>query len=75
MASRILTWFVTYRRIDHAPGDRRDRSSKQFANEQDAKAFAKERLKENPDVTAGTLNPHAPKRFIGSAGIENWLNE
>jgi hypothetical protein len=45
------------------------------ANEQDAKAFAKDRLAEGSEITAGTLNPHSPKRFIGSAQILDWLNE
>jgi hypothetical protein len=46
-----------------------------FQNEQDAKAFARAKLAEALNVTAGTLNPHQPKRIIASAQILDWLNE
>jgi hypothetical protein len=71
----ILTWFVTYQPVGRVSGIGYSRSSKQFANEQDAKAFAKDRLTEGSEITAGTLNPHSPKRFIGAARILDWLDE
>jgi hypothetical protein len=71
----VATWFVTYQPIGRVPGKGYRRRSKQFANEQDAKAFAKDRLTEGSEITAGTLNPHSPKRFIGSARILDWLND
>jgi hypothetical protein len=47
-----------------------------FRNEQEAnKAFAKTKLAEGRNVSAGTLNPHQPKRTIASAQILDWLNE
>jgi hypothetical protein len=49
------------------------RMSEKFANEDDAKVFARARLAERPGVTAGTINPHSPKCFIGSAQIVDWL--
>jgi hypothetical protein len=57
------TWFVSYRleprpiRAGHA------RTSKTFASESEAKAFARELPPAVRDVTAGTLNPHVPKKF------------
>jgi hypothetical protein len=74
MSRMTPTWFVTYHpRAGDA--DYRTRKSEQFANEQDAKVFARARLIEDPDVTAGTINPHVPKRFIGSAQIVDWLEK
>jgi len=67
-------WFVTYHPRAGHPGYR-TRKSERFANEQDAKIFAQARVIEDPDVSAGTINPHPPKRFIGSAQIVDWLNE
>jgi hypothetical protein len=32
-------------------------------------------LAETPKVTAGTLNPHLPKRTIASAQMLEWLGE
>jgi hypothetical protein len=71
----VAKWFVTYHAVGRSSGNGYCRSSKQFANEQDAKAFAKERLTEGAEIRAGTLNPHSPKRFIGAAQILDWLNE
>ena len=68
------TWFVTY----HARRQQfgwHTRQSEQFASEQDAKIFANDRWVEGLEVTAGTLNPHLPKRFIGSRQIKKWLDE
>lgn len=70
-----LSWFVTYQPRGRHPGAGYTRMSEQFASEQDAKAFARARLADGPDITAGTINPHQPKRFIGSAQIVDWLNE
>ena len=71
----VAKWFVTYQPVGRVSRNGYSRSSKQFANEQDAKAFAKDRFTEGSEITAGTLNPHSPKRFIGSAQILDWLND
>ncbi|WP_312016968.1 hypothetical protein [Bradyrhizobium jicamae] len=47
--------------------------TKTFATEIDAKQFAKERLDQGLDVTAGTLNPHVPKQIIPSSAMPIWL--
>jgi hypothetical protein len=73
--ARHQAWFVTYKPVGSTSRKGYRRSSKQFASEQDAKAFAKDRLAEGSEITAGTLNPHSPKRFIGAARILDWLNE
>jgi hypothetical protein len=71
--SNRKTWFVSYRlqprpvRAGHA------RTSKTFGSESEAKAFARELPSAVSDVTAGTINPHVPKKFYGSADIFKWL--
>ena len=67
------TWFVSYRldprpvRAGHA------RTSETFASEAEAKSFARELPSAVSDITAGTINPHVPKKFYGSADIFKWL--
>jgi hypothetical protein len=51
------------------------RSTKKFRSELKAKEFAKQKLTETQDVSAGTLNPHLPKRVISSAQMIQWLEE
>jgi hypothetical protein len=69
------TWYVCYQTL----GPRRRRSSlrlsETFPNELEAKVFAKSRLADARNITAGTINPHLPKRVIGSAEIIEWLSE
>ncbi len=48
------------------------RSTRTFKTEADAKAFALEVLARGWSATAGTLNPHQPKRVIGASQIEDW---
>jgi hypothetical protein len=43
-------------------------------NEQDAKEFAKTRLTDSANVTAGTLNPLIPKQTISSKQVLDWLD-
>jgi hypothetical protein len=37
--------------------------------------FARAKLIDTPNVTAGTLNPHLPKRTIAATQILEWLEE
>lgn len=72
------TWFVSFRpndvdRLPQANGQRR--MSETFGTEAEAKAFAAERLADSTDITAGTLNPVAPKRTVGSAWMKAWMDE
>jgi hypothetical protein len=49
------------------------RATDAFPNEREAKKFARAKLVETPNVTAGTLNPHLPKRTIVSKLMLEWL--
>jgi hypothetical protein len=46
-----------------------------FQTEQEAKAFARAKLADGLNVSAGTLNPHLPKRIIASIDLLDWLKE
>jgi hypothetical protein len=48
------------------------RTTKTFKSELDAKLFAREILAKGWTATAGTLNPHQPKRIIAASQIEDW---
>jgi hypothetical protein len=56
------------------PGKRAfSRATETFHSELEAKDFARQKLSETQNVTAGTLNPYLPKRVISAAQIELWL--
>jgi len=67
------TWYVSFelgpRKRTHA------RATKKFPNEREAKKFARAKLVETENVTAGTLNPHLPKRTIAATQMLEWLEE
>ena len=67
------TWYVSF----DLPWARRRhaRATETFPNEREAKKFARAKLAETQHVSAGTLNPHLPKRTIASAHILEWLEE
>ena len=46
-----------------------------FPNEREAKKFARAKLVDTPNVSAGTLNPHLPKRTIAATQMLDWLEE
>jgi hypothetical protein len=50
------------------------RTSRTFKSEIDAKLFAREILAKGWTATAGTLNPHQPKRTIAASQIEDWAD-
>jgi hypothetical protein len=66
-------WFVSYRlrsrplRYGHA------RTSRTIDGEAEAKTFARTGSGEGIDITAGTINPHLPENFYGSAHITEWF--
>jgi hypothetical protein len=41
----------------------------------EAKKFARAKLAETQNVSAGTLNPHLPKRTIAATQVLEWLEE
>jgi hypothetical protein len=70
------TWYVafgpdkTVKTDDSAAGV--VRSTRTFKSEVDAKLFAVQILAKGWTASAGTLNPHQPKRTIGASQIESW---
>ena len=69
---RADSWYVAFRNPVLATGVY-VRNTKTFRTECEAKLFAAERLEEGCDVSAGTLNPHYPKKTLGPAQIAGWL--
>ena len=67
------TWYVSF----ELPQGKRAlaRATKTFPNEREAKKFAIAKLIDTPNVTAGTLNPHLPKRTIATRQILEWLEQ
>jgi hypothetical protein len=67
------TWYVSF----ELPREKRKhaRGTETFPNEREAKIFARAKLAESQKVSAGTLNPHVPKRTIASAQMLDWLDE
>lgn len=51
------------------------RNASAFETEAEAKLFAAARLAEGYDVSAGTINPHQPKKMIGLEQISDWLGD
>ena len=67
------TWYVSF---EPQRGKRGlARATETFPNEREAKHFARAKLVDTPNVTAGTLNPHLPKRTIASRQIPEWLKQ
>jgi hypothetical protein len=70
------TWYVSFEPKKLRLGKRAfSRATETFRSEIEAKEFAKRKLAEVKNVSAGTLNPHLPKRVISSVQIIRWLEE
>jgi hypothetical protein len=67
------TWYVSFelRRRKRA----HTRATETFRSELEAKKFARAKLAETQNVSAGTLNPHLPKRTIPATQMLEWLEE
>ena len=65
-------WYVAFRQPNEAAGVY-VRNSRTFRTEIEAKQFVGEQLAQGCDVSAGTINPHFPKRTIGPLQIQHWL--
>jgi hypothetical protein len=67
------TWYVSFElrrgKRPHA------RATETFPNEREAKKFARAKLVDSPNVSAGTLNPHLPKKTIAATRMLEWLKE
>ena len=68
------TWYVSFRppRLEKRPFAR---LTETFANERDAKQFAKAKLVQTRQITAGTINPHMPKRTVTPMQVLGWVEE
>lgn len=67
-------WFVSLERPKSQGKRRFARQSSTFANEDDAKAFARQMSEQGFLMIAGTLNPALPRRLIPSNKILRWLD-
>jgi hypothetical protein len=67
------TWYVSF----ELPQGRRThaRATETFKNERQAKKFARAKLVDTLNVSAGTLNPHLPKRTVAATQMLEWLDE
>jgi hypothetical protein len=66
-------WYVSYTvRSDDGPR-RYARRTRTFETEEHAKLFARESATDNLRLTAGTINPHSPKRVISTTEMATWL--
>lgn len=78
MMTKPDTWYVAFGPDRTVRSDARAssgvRTTKTFKSEIDAKLFAREILAKGWTATAGTLNPHQPKRTIAASHIEDWVN-
>jgi hypothetical protein len=50
------------------------RSTRTFKTEVDAKLYAMKILTKGWSASAGTLNPHQPKKIVGPSEVEQWAD-
>jgi hypothetical protein len=72
MAKRVINrWFVSVRPVGMSWNERQTRGF-----ETETKQFAKAMLSKGHNVTAGTMNPHQPKRRnITALEVDRWIEE
>ncbi len=72
------TWYVAFgpdkRMKEDGDAASKLRSTRTFRSEIDAKLFAMQILAKGWTATAGTINPHQPKRVVGPADVERWAD-
>jgi hypothetical protein len=67
-------WYVSYTVKPDDSSRRNARKTRTFDTEELAKLFAREIAAEKHQrPTAGTINPHSPKKIISPADMANWL--
>ena len=69
------TWYVSIHLPHQEKTGHYSRRSQSFRSESDAKTFAAAKMAAGIEVSAGTINPVAPKRIVGPAEIRQWLAE
>jgi len=66
-------WYVSYTvQSDRSPR-RNARMTRTFDTEEHAKLFAREIATNSLRLTAGTINPHLPKKVIAATDIASWV--
>lgn len=65
-------WYVAFS-PEKSEGAAAARTTRTFASEAEAKAFALEIMNRGWPASAGTLNPHQPKQTIGPSQLERWI--
>jgi hypothetical protein len=66
-------WYVSYTVKSDDRCRRYARKTRTFDSEELAKSFARDLVTDNLCPTAGTINPHSPKKIITTAAMANWL--
>jgi hypothetical protein len=66
--ARAKKWYVSFVPV----GRKEKRATKTFETENQAKAFALNILAAGLAVSAGTVNPHLPKRTISPVDAKTW---
>jgi hypothetical protein len=73
--SELNRWYVSYT----APSDRGPRRyarmTRTFDTEEQARLFVREIGTNGLHLTAGTINPHLPKRVISACEMAAWVGE
>ena len=71
------TWYVSFVDQRDAPPDRHARRTATFKSEEKAKHFTRMLAQDGrvKNLSAGTINPHQPKRIVGSREIGRWLSD
>jgi hypothetical protein len=69
----VHNWYVAFAQAEGQKCEHYIRTTKTFSSEDEAKQFARERVADGCNVSAGTLNPYRPRRTIGPAQLESWL--
>jgi len=72
-------WYVAFGpdktvKTDDSAGTSMVRSTRTFKTEVDAKLFAMQILAKGWTASAGTLNPHQPKKVVGPGDVERWAD-
>jgi hypothetical protein len=68
-------WYVSYTAQSDRSPRRYARVTKTFDSEERAKLFVRGITADNLRLTAGTINPHSPKRIVSTTEISNWVGE
>jgi hypothetical protein len=66
-------WYVSCRVKSHDGSRKYARKTRTFDSEELAKLFARDLFTDNLCPTAGTINPHSPKKIISAAAMATWL--